>query len=201
MRVRQFNLLLLAAAILIPSRVWAWRCEGHEIVALIAERHLSEHASMMSNRLLRDNPIDRTLRRYCKEQGSDAFADASTRADDYRSQHPETGDWHFIDIPRGATRGNLDEYCPHVTGCITDALKQQIEILRVSRDSHRQAEALRFVIHFAGDIHQPLHTTTNNDRGGNCVPVTYFNEQPELILLDSFVQTFRSTFGPIQAEF
>jgi hypothetical protein len=36
------------------------------------------------------------------------------------------------------------------------------------------------VIHFTGDIHQPLHATTNNDRGGNCVPVTYFNEQPEL---------------------
>ena len=38
-----------------------------------------------------------------------------------------------------------------------------------------KAEALRFIIHFAGDIHQPLHDTTNNDRGANCVPVKFFN--------------------------
>jgi S1/P1 Nuclease len=180
MRVKQFHLLLLAAAIVFPSRVWAWGCEGHEVVALVAERHLSEHARTMSNRLLRDHPIAPSLRRYCKEQGLDAFADASTWADDYRNQHPETADWHFIDIPRGALRSDLTKYCRRSTGCITDALKQQIEILRLSRDPRRQAEALRFVIHFAGDIHQPLHTTTNNDRGGNCVPVIYFSERPEL---------------------
>jgi len=180
MRIKYLHLLLLAAAVVSPSRVWAWGCDGHEVVALIAERHLSEHARMMSNRLLRDTPIDRALRRYCKEQGLDAFGDASTWADDYRSQHPETGDWHFIDIPRGATRANLDKYCPHATGCITGALKQQIAILRPTRDPRRQADALRFVIHLVGDIHQPLHATTNNDRGGNCVPVGYFNEQPEL---------------------
>jgi hypothetical protein len=92
----------------------------------------------------------------------------------------ETEDWHFIDIPRGALRSDLNIYCRRSTGCITDALKQQIEVFRLSRDPRRQADALRFVIHFAGDIHQPLHTITNNDRGGNCVPVTYFGEQPEL---------------------
>jgi hypothetical protein len=39
--------------------------------------------------------------------------------------------------------------------------------------------ALRFVIHFVGDLHQPLHATSNDDRGGNCVPVKYFRRNPK----------------------
>jgi hypothetical protein len=42
-----------------------------------------------------------------------------------------------------------------------------------------KANALRFVMHFVGDLHQPLHTTTNGDRGGNCVPVTYYDRVPQ----------------------
>ncbi|HKE12631.1 MAG TPA: S1/P1 nuclease, partial [Myxococcota bacterium] len=41
----------------------------------------------------------------------------------------------------------------------------------------QRAEALRFVIHFLGDVHQPLHCATNNDRGGNCVPVEFFGRE------------------------
>jgi len=39
---------------------------------------------------------------------------------------------------------------------------------------------LRFLIHFVGDLHQPLHATTNNDQGGNCVPVVFFDTAPQL---------------------
>jgi hypothetical protein len=39
---------------------------------------------------------------------------------------------------------------------------------------------LRFLIHFVGDLHQPLHAVTNNDEGGNCVPVAYFSALPQL---------------------
>jgi hypothetical protein len=45
-------------------------------------------------------------------------------------------------------------------------------------DAKTRANALRFVIHFVGDLHHPLHATTNNDRGGNCVPVTYLGQKP-----------------------
>ena len=42
----------------------------------------------------------------------------------------------------------------------------------------KRAEALRYVIHFVGDLHQPLHSTTNDDEGGNCVPLKYFRRKP-----------------------
>jgi hypothetical protein len=106
--------------------------------------------------------------------------DSSTWADDERTVVSDTAPWHFIDIPRGARKSEMAQYCPPATGCVTTALANQVAILR---DPHAtaqaRADALRFAIHLVGDIHQPLHTTTNNDRGGNCVPVAFFERAPK----------------------
>lgn len=118
--------------------------------------------------------------RHAVDLGVHVFADSSTWADDERSVEPETADWHFIDILRGAPRGNLAQYCSQSTGCVTKAISDQLAILRDPKASARaRADALRYVIHFVGDLHQPLHTTTNDDRGGNCVPVTSFDHNPK----------------------
>src|SRR5579862_1881119 len=167
-------LLLLAS----PS-AHAWGCKGHEVVAIIAEAHLTPAAKAMAYKILTAGPIDPSLPRYCKEPNLDVFTDASTWADDERQIKPETFQWHFIDIPRGAPESLISQFCPPVTGCITSALAAQIEILRnASASPQSRADALRYVIHFLGDIHQPLHATTNNDQGGNCVPVTFFGKAP-----------------------
>jgi hypothetical protein len=186
--------LLAAAAMSFGSpAAEAWGCQGHEMVALIAEMHLNPHALAMVNQILKDGPIDPALSRYCKETGLTPMADASTWADDIRSVRPEAANWHFIDIPRGAAKDDIEKYCevpeapgsptpPVSTGCVTKALREQVAILRAPDSSpQKRADALRFIIHFVGDIHQPLHDTTNDDRGGNCVPVTYLNSsEPQL---------------------
>ena len=171
--------LMISALVLTPRPLWPWGCEGHEAVAMIAEKHLTRNALVMVNKILESEPIDPTLRRFCSSQGLDLMADASTWADDERSARPETGPWHYIDIPRGAPESALAESCPASTSCVTAALTRQIELLRNdATDARTRAEALRFVIHFVGDLHQPLHCTTNNDMGGNCVPVTFFGVAP-----------------------
>jgi hypothetical protein len=175
-------LLLVAALALVcatcPS-ARAWGCEGHQIVAYLAEAHLSPRARTAALTILAASPIDPKLSRYCQPVSTDPFADASTWADDFRTQHPETGAWHFIDIPRGAHKGPLAPYCPPATGCVVSALEAQARVLTNPRSSAAaRADALRFIIHFVGDIHQPLHDTTNNDEGGNCVPVEFFGELP-----------------------
>ena len=164
-----------------PS-AWAFGCQAHEIIALIAEKHLSPRALAMVQQLLKDNPIDPALSRYCQQPDLDAMAYSSTWADDYRAAHRETGPWHQIDIPIGETKeANMAEYCPPAEGCVTQALKDQIAILRSpDTDPKKRADALRFVIHFVGDMHAPLHTANNNDLGGNCIPVTFFGEAPKL---------------------
>ncbi|HEY2118680.1 MAG TPA: S1/P1 nuclease [Candidatus Acidoferrum sp.] len=174
-----FVVLLLSIGILVPLQAHAWGCKGHYVSALIAEKHLSPHARAMVAQILEAGPIDPKLSRYCKEAVVDAFADSSTWADDERSINAATAGWHFMDIPRGVSSGNIAQYCPDSTGCVTKATADQLALLRnPNTPAPARADALRYLIHFVGDIHQPLHTTSNNDRGGNCVPIDFFGHAP-----------------------
>jgi hypothetical protein len=156
----------------------AWGCKGHQTVAYLAEKHLTPEARQMVDALLSNSPIDPQLKRFCGNVGLDAMADSATWADDYRSLHAETGPWHFIDIPLGETSTNVAQFCG-AGGCVTQAIQQQLVILKDKNASgENRAMALRLLIHFVGDLHQPLHATTNDDRGGNCVPVKYFGRNP-----------------------
>lgn len=134
----------------------------------------------MAQEILAQGPINLGLSRYCHDPGLDSFADSSTWADDERSIRPDTAAWHFIDIPLTARREDLAQYCSPLTGCLTSALAAELAVLKNPRESvQARADALRFVIHLVGDIHQPLHAVTNNDRGGNCVPVAFFGHMPQ----------------------
>jgi len=170
------SLSSIVSGLLVCSHsLWAWGCEGHQTVALIAARFMDTAALEHANSLLQHFPIDPAVKRFC--QGTDtlpSMADASTWADDVRNKSNQ--DWHFLDVPLGFT-GNFNQFCTD-TGCVTKAIKDQFEILRSEADDRMRADALRFLIHFVGDMHQPLHLATNNDRGGNCVPLTYLKKKP-----------------------
>lgn len=172
-------LLGFIVTLLAPSRVSAWGCEGHQAVALIAEKHMSRHALDEADKLLRSEPIDYSVETRCQERTGDPIVDSASWADDIRRLRPETGSWHYIDIPLATSGGSLEDYCAGGRSCVTSALARQIDVLR-SRNGSRadRADALRFVIHLVADLHQPLHCVTNNDLGGNCVPVKYFREAP-----------------------
>lgn len=155
---------------------WAWGCKGHQTVALIAEKHLTPEAKQFVQKLLTENPTDPKLNRYCGGATRDAMAEGATWADDVRGER-KNGPWHYIDIPRGAKRGPLDPFCGK-DGCVTRAIAEQLAILKdKNADSGKRADALRYVIHFVGDLHQPLHAITNADEGGNCVPVKYLRRK------------------------
>jgi hypothetical protein len=155
----------------------AWGCKGHQTVARIAEKHLTPEAKELVFSLLSANPIDPQVKRYCGTAVSDPMGDAATWADDVRGER-RNGPWHYIDIPRGAPRGPLEGFCGK-EGCVVSAIAEQLAILTDKNASGaKRADAVRYLIHFVGDLHQPLHSTTNADQGGNCVPVKYFWRQP-----------------------
>jgi len=189
LRAAIFVCCTIAATVSFPAPAKAWGCKGHQIIALLAEKHLTPQALAAVSKILSDGPIDPALSRYCKDHGTDAMTDASTWPDDYRPGHPETGPWHYIDVPRGTLlRGNkkaianeIEKFCDPKEGCVTRAITEELSVLRSpSSDPQIKADALRFLIHFVGDLHQPLHGITNNDQGGNCVPVTFFEAQPQI---------------------
>ena len=169
---------LLGALVLTCSSAFGWGCEGHQTVAAIAFRHLDPSVKLRALALLQHLPPDRQIQHYCKGSGLNLFVDVSTWADDIRTKRPETGPWHFIDLPLGTDRPDL-KFCASTSGCVITAIQQQVSVLRdPSAASDARAMALLFLIHFVGDLHQPLHTTTNNDRGANCLPATFFGVGP-----------------------
>lgn len=172
-------ILLCAGFFLSAPPAQAWGCRGHQAVAYIAEKHLTAEAREMVRALLSANPIDLKLKRWCGNATTNLMVDAATWADDARQRGKDDA-WHYVDIPRGAKRSAkaIEEACEG--GCITRAIEEQGAILRdKSAEAGRRAAALRYLIHFVGDVHQPLHAVTNGDRGGNCVPVKFFRTEPQ----------------------
>ncbi len=100
----------------------------------------------------------------------DALASISNWADQVRQfGRPETAPWHFIDLPIRKDISVKDEqdYCPG-NNCVVNELQINQGILGdESQPKSKRLEALKFVVHFMGDLHQPLHCADDGDRGGN----------------------------------
>jgi len=186
--------LFALALLLAPSSLFGWGCDGHRVVAFLARAHLTPVASREVDRLLHASPVDVSSNRYCPDPPADAIAAVASWADDVRAAR-RNGAWHYIDIPRTVTkRTKIAPWCPPIwpasggkdaAGCVADAIEHFATILEdTSRTDADRAEALRYLIHFVGDIHQPLHTIDDGDQGGNCDPV-HFGVDPAATNLHS----------------
>jgi hypothetical protein len=90
---------------------------------------------------------------------------------DIRNQRPETYNWHFVDIPLAETRYEAAKHCkPSERGdCVVAELDRLRRDLQCAPTDGQKRDALRYVVHFIGDIHQPLHTV-DEGRGGMMSP-------------------------------
>jgi len=138
------------------GQAFAWDQEGHSIVAEIAQRRLSPAAA---------DAVERVLSR------GHSLASIASWADDVRELAPETYNWHFVDIPIGSDQFDPASQCaPSPKGdCVVAELDRLKTELRCAA-GEQKLEALKFAVHFLGDIHQPLHTVLE-DRGGNDIAV------------------------------
>jgi hypothetical protein len=150
-----------------------WGSEGHRIVCEIAFQEMS---SQTRSRLLAVLASDRAFTN---------FADSCVWADDVRSR-VEAGapdfqrfarfnDAHFVNTPRGSKTTDPAQCSKTVRGvvhpCVMDAIREMTDSLKQSTNPTRRMEALKFLSHFVGDLHQPLHAGYPDDRGGNDVQV------------------------------
>lgn len=161
MKLRALALIAFTA---FAAAAQAWNATGHMVVAAIAEANLTPVARAESARLLK---IDATL------AGSDDFVAVGPWADEIRNERKETGSWHFKDIYFRAD-GKPAQNKPDEINVVTKIQEFTKILADKSKPDAERAMALRFLIHFVGDVHQPLHATSresdalpNGDRGGN----------------------------------
>ncbi len=90
---------------------------------------------------------------------------------EFRDEYPATKPWHFIDICLQDQRPDVPARCPR-GDCVTAKIDEYSKRLKDANYDHWGAAGdLAFLIHFVGDIHQPLHAANDDDRGGNCVTI------------------------------
>jgi len=169
--VRGFSVRWFAATAIVAiscgsaTQAWAWGREGHRLTALVAEDHLTPETKAQVKALL----------------GNDSMAEVAPWADDYRQNHPETGAWHYVDIPKSEAKYDRMRDCPLPQGdpkspwrdCVTDRILDfEGQLGDDTLPKEKRAFALKMLIHFVGDLHQPFHAM-GDDRGGNGVSVSF----------------------------
>lgn len=153
----------LAILLLLPHSAMGWGPSGHRIIAHIAEQHLTENAAAEVKKIL----------------GDQSLADVANWADEIRDQRPETGPWHYLN-PSLQSRSVTMKDSPQ-EGSVLSCIVEQSRLLTNRRSTQiQQSEALRFVIHMVGDIHQPMHVSRARDQGGNTIQVTLGEEHTNL---------------------
>jgi len=179
MRRTIVTLLLLA-----PGQAWCWGDEGHQTVARIAAAHLTEHARQAVASLLQQDATFAATGAG-PSGAADTLAQAMARAAIWPDHMPggkgATAPWHYIDIGLFEGPSHIAERCPQ-RNCIVDKMKDYLVNLKQHRADGPWSESkeLAFLMHFAGDIHQPLHCVSDADAGGNCVNVVGFEPMTNL---------------------
>jgi hypothetical protein len=163
---------LVVASVFSLARIAdAWGTLGHETVAWIAQSYVSDTTKEAVQTIL-------------DSKKSDYMANVSTWADSYR--YTDGGGWsaplHYIDAndsPPESCSVDFNRDCGEA-GCSVSAIVNYTSILLDDQSKAAvKLDAMRFIIHFIGDLHQPLHDEAL-DVGGNTINVTYDGDDTNL---------------------
>jgi hypothetical protein len=170
-----------------PSRADAFGAKGHELVGKIADKLLSRKARTAIDDLLHDHKFQSL-----SDGRLTNWADSIKTIPFFKTKYPKNSQWHFIDVDVKADLATLklESFCPN-GDCALDRIKLLRTVLKNPANTIQdRREALFFIAHFIGDIHQPLHCAErNNDRGGNNVKVKVEGDSHHITNLHSVWDT------------
>ena len=162
------KIILVSVFFILPFYSFAWGVLGHRIVGEIADAYLTSKARAEIKKIL----------------GNESMAMSSNWADFIKSDstYRYLYNWHFINLAKGLTAGELKEIFKKDTA--TDIytrihfLVKELKTQTLSTEKKRMY--LRLLIHLVGDAHQPLHAGRREDLGGNRIKVSWFNTPTNL---------------------
>lgn len=177
MRILRLLLILLT----LPTSAFAWGAKGHSVIAEIAERGLSPNVAAQVRQLNFGAPL----------------RDIASMPDDWRGDETaglrpgDTGPLHYSNIPNDQATFDRARDCMD-DQCVVAAVEKFLAILKdKSQPRDKRREALIYVVHFMGDLHQPMHAAGGQvknektgqmepDRGGNEVKIRFLGTETNL---------------------
>eukprot|EP00253_Pinus_taeda_P000859 PITA_00859 len=177
------EILILLRVGMAPHGVEAWGNEGHYSICKIAEPLLSEEASIAVKKLL-------------PEDAEGDLASLCSWADHMRFHYPWSSPLHFIDTQDNKCSYVYSRDCHNAEGeigmCLEGAIKNytsQLETYgsRADSEKYNLTEALLFLSHFIGDVHQPLHVGFSTDEGGNTIILHWYRQKSNLHHVSKYI--------------
>lgn len=158
--------IALLATLLVAGPCLAWGADGHRIIGTIASSDLTPTAAAAVRDLL----------------GEQTLADACCWADEVRSD--SRYEWvkplHYVNVPVGATSVDLKRDAAGGEQVLAAIERYRAVLADAKRPRDERLEALRLLLHFVGDVHQPLHVSYAVDLGGNKLSVRSFGEKSNM---------------------
>ncbi|CAN5406972.1 S1/P1 nuclease [soil metagenome] len=157
-------------SLLAPSFVFGWGGDGHQIVCLIAEARLTPIAKAAIHDLLGDD-VDIS------------DAEIASWADQIRRERRATAPWHYVNIPVDAAAFDAKRDGKNGENIINKIVAFEKFLADTTAPKRDRTDALKFLVHFVGDLHQPLHCVDRNgDKGGNG-RLVFFGERKKAVSL------------------
>jgi hypothetical protein len=168
MRTWVLVVAVAGGVVVFPTRAAAWGNRGHEVVGKIADKFLTRQARNAIDELLQNNQFQSL-----SDGRLTNWADLIKNSAVYRRKYPKMNEWHYIDLDVDAKLEDVKLADFRDKDNALMALNKFRAVLKdPTQPPQDRREALFFIAHIVGDIHQPLHCATrNNDRGGNQVKI------------------------------
>ena len=141
-----------------------WGSTGHRVIAEVASNYLTDNARLEINKIL----------------NGETLVNASTYADDIKSdsRYDKYYNWHFLNMELD---DEYEEITPSERGDVFIAINKCIDILESDSVSNTDKSFyLKLLVHFVGDLHQPLHIGRYQDRGANRIYLKWFGRNSNL---------------------
>lgn len=165
MRIRTITALVVFAA---AGTALAWGPDGHRAVCEIAYLHLDHAHQKEVNRLARHMHVPSGVTKYTSFAQGCTFPDEVRAKDgDAFAKYQAFNNWHFLNVPRSTK--TIGEDAPCNDDCVLHGIDFHTTALAHATNDQSRAEALLFLGHWVGDIHQPLHISFEDDQGGNMI--------------------------------
>jgi hypothetical protein len=154
--IRLWVLFLWAAVsgTIVAPKAHAWGDAGHRIICQLAYLELTPAAKTKVDALIALDPKFKS------------FAASCTWPDIFPVVRPAE---HFLNVPRGARAVEADNLCPVAARCVAKAILNDAQELASNQDTNERLRLLKSLGHWVGDIHQPLHVSFEDDKGGNYI--------------------------------
>ncbi|HET8887027.1 MAG TPA: S1/P1 nuclease [Salinimicrobium sp.] len=175
------SIFFLSFTVSANNHVNDWGQTGHRTTGKIAEQYLSRKAKKQIDKIL----------------DGQSLAFVSTFGDDIKSdpQYRKYGPWHYVNLAEGETEYTSEDAAEG--GDLIFGIRKCISVLENEKASKEEkAFHLKLLVHFLGDLHQPMHTGRGEDKGGNDIQLQFFNKGTNLHrvwdsdLIESFGMSF-----------